>query len=155
MNEFDTPEEAALVGEAPSPSFLGSIHVPIGLIALAFIFHFFSELRSAGKQAEIMRWQLSSLDKQTEQLSGGKRELAGLIMRNDEVVRQAQNIQGQYTALFNDLLDLAKEDKSAREVVEKWGIKRTGEPPPAAAPAAEAPKTDAPAPAEPKAPALR
>jgi hypothetical protein len=143
-------------GEQPS-SFLGSIHLPIALIALGFAINFFSDLRSAGKQAEIMRWQLSGLDRQTEQLSAGKRELAALIMKNDEVVRQAQQIQGQYTNMFSDLIDLAKDDKDAKEIVEKWGIKRAGQGgAPAEGPAADAPKSDAAAPAgdAPK-PALR
>ena len=143
-----------------SPSFLGSLHLPLALIALALAINFLSELRSAGKQAEIMRWQLSGLDRQTEQLSGAKRELGGLIMKNDEVVKQAQQIQGQYTNMFNDLLELAKDDKGAKEIVEKWGIKRAGGQPeaapaaPATPPPADAPKPDAASP-DAKPPALR
>jgi hypothetical protein len=143
--------------EASAPSFLGSIHFPIALIALALAINFFAELRNAGKQAEIMRWQLSGLDRQTEMLSAGKRELATLIMKNDEVVRQAQQVQGQYTNLFSDLIDLAKDDKDAKEIVEKWGIKRSGQAPEAAAPApaADAAKSEAPKTEAPKAPTLR
>lgn len=150
--------------EAPAPAFLGSLHLPIALVALAGAISLFAELRTAGKQAEIMRWQLSGLDRQTEVLSAGKRELAGLIMKNDEVVRQAQQIQGQYTNLFGELIDLAKDDKDAREIVEKWGIKRAGaqqqaapaaEPAKTDAPKTDAPKTDAPKADAPKAPTLR
>ena len=145
-----------------SPAFLGSLHLPLALIGVALSINFCSELRSAGKNAETMRWQLSGLDRQTESLSGAKRELAGIIQKNDEVVKQAQQIQGQYTALFNDLLELAKDDKDAKEVVEKWGIKRAGGqaveaapvPAPAPAPAAATPPAEAPKP-DSKAPALR
>ena len=147
-NEFST--------EPAAPSFLGSLHLPLALIGLAMAISLFSELRGAGKQSEIMKWQLSGLDRQTESLSSGKRELAALIMKNDEVVRQAQQIQGQYTNMFSDLIDLAKDDKDAKEIVDKWGIKRSGQAAAAApeAPAAEAPKSDAPA-ADGKAPTLR
>lgn len=145
--------------EAPAPSLLGSLHLPIALVALAGTISLFAELRSAGKQAEIMRWQLSGLDRQTEVLSAGKRELAALIMKNDEVVRQAQQIQGQYTNLFGELIDLAKDDKDAKEIVDKWGIKRAGgaqpQAAPEAAPAAAPAKTEAPATEAPKAPTLR
>lgn len=137
-------------------SFAGSLHLPIALLGLAFAIYFFSELRSAGKQADALKWQLSGLDRQTEQLSNAKRELGGIIMKNDEVVKQAQQIQGQYTNMFNDLLELSKDDKDAKEIVDKWGIKRTGEQP-AAQPAPAAPAAEA-APAakeESKAPALR
>lgn len=153
-------EEIEYSGEAqPSTGLVGSIHLPIALIALALAINFFADWRNANKQAEIMRWQLSGLDRQTEALSAGKRELAALIAKNDEVVRQAQQIQGQYTNLFGDLIDLAKDDKDAKEIVEKWGIKRQGDnAQPAAAPAADgaaAPKKDgAPAPDN-KAPTLR
>ncbi len=145
-------------GEPESPSFLGSLHLPIALIALALAIGFFADLRSAGKQAEIMRWQQGNLDRQREALSSGKREFAALIVKNDDVVRQAQQIQAQYTNLFSDLIDLAKDDKDAKEIVDKWGIKRAGQPG-AEAPKGDAPKTDAPAPDAPaadgKAPALR
>jgi len=150
MNDTDFSDEPQ------SSSLVGSIHLPVALIALALAINFFSDLRNASKQAEIMRWQLSGLDRQTEALSSGKRELSAMIMKNDEVVRQAQQIQGQYTNLFGDLIDLAKDDKDAKEIVDKWGIKRSGEAPAPAAPAAPeaAPNADAPA-AEGKAPTLR
>jgi hypothetical protein len=139
--------------DPPAPSLLGSIHLPVALIALALAINFFAEVRTAGKQAEIMRWQLSGLDRQTEMLSAGKRELAALISKNNEVVMQAQQIQGQYTNLFGELIDLAKDDKDAKEIVEKWGIKRSGQAVEAAPPAAaaDAPKDDAAKKEEPKA----
>ncbi len=140
---------------AEPQSFAGSLHLPIALIGLAFAIYFFSELRSAGKQADVLKWQLSGLDRQTESLSNAKRELSGIIMKNDEVVKQAQQIQGQYTNMFNDLLELSKDDKDAKEIVDKWGIKRNGEQP-AAQPAPAVPADAAPAAKEePKAPALR
>lgn len=152
MNETEYSGETV---EAQPSSFLGSIHLPLALVALALAIGLFSELRAAGKQAEIMRWQLSNLDRQTEALSSGKRELAGLIMKNDEVVRQAQQIQGQYTNLFSDLIELSKDDKDAKEIVDKWGIKRAGQAAEApAAPAADA-KSEAPKTEAPKAPTLR
>ena len=54
-------------------------------------------------------------------------------------MKQADQVQGQYVKLFTDLIDLAKDDKDAKEIVEKFGIKRT-----------DPPKTDAAADAEKK-----
>jgi hypothetical protein len=142
--------------QVPAPSLLGSIHLPVAIIAVGLAIGLFSEWRAASKQAEIMRWQLSGLDRQTEGLAASKRELAALIMKNDEVVRQAQQIQGQYTNLFGELIELAKEDKDAKEIVDKWGIKRSGQPEGApAAPAPAAPAADAPKEEAPKMPTLR
>jgi hypothetical protein len=151
----DTEYSEVPEAQAPAPSLLGSIHLPLAIIALGLAIGLFSEWRAASKQAEIMRWQLSGLDRQTEVLSAGKRELAALIMKNDEVVRQAQQIQGQYTNLFGELIDLAKEDKDAKEIVDKWGIKRSGQPEAAPAPTPAAPAADAPKEEAPKTPTLR
>jgi hypothetical protein len=156
MDETEYSEVPEVQPQAPS--FLGSIHLPIALIAFGLAISLFAEWRAGSKQSEIMRWQLSGLDRQAEVLSAGKRELAALIMKNDEVVRQAQQIQGQYTNLFGDLIDLAKEDKDAKEIVDKWGIKRSGQPEVGAAPAApaaEAPKAEEPKADASKTPTLR
>ncbi len=102
-----------------------SLHIPLGILALALAIFFGVELRSSNKQADIMKWQLSNLDKQADNLKSAQAQLADLTEQRKETVKQAQAIQGQYVNLFNDLLDMAgKGDKDAKEVVEKWGIKR-------------------------------
>ena len=114
-----------------------SIHVPLAILSLALAIFFGVQLRNNNKQAEIMRWQLVNLDKQTENLKTAQKQYAEALTKSEDTVKQADQIQGQYVNLFNDLLDLAKDDKDAKEVVEKWGIKRNDTAKPDAAPAAE------------------
>ena len=109
-----------------------SIHVPIAILSLAMAIYFGVQLRNTSKQSEIMKWQLGNLDKQAENLTAAKKQYGDALVKSEDTVKQADQIQGQYVNLFNDLLELSKDDKDAKEVVDKWGIKRN-----------EAPKTDA------------
>ena len=111
-----------------------SIHVPVAILSAALAISFGVQLRNNSKQAEIMRWQLGNLDKQTENLKIAKEQFAKTLVNSEETVKQADQIQGQYVNLFKDLLELAKDDKDAKEIVDKLGLKMN-----------EAPKTDAPA----------
>ncbi len=111
-----------------------SIHIPIAILSMAVAVFFAVQLRNNSKQAEIMRWQLGNLDKQTENLKTAQKQYAETLTKSEDTVKQADQVQGQYINLFNDLLDLAKDDKDAREVVNKWGIKRADPAPTEAAP---------------------
>jgi CHASE3 domain sensor protein len=118
-----------------------STHIPIAILALALAAYFAMELRSSSKQAEIMKWQLDNLDKQTENLKEAQKQLGDLITKQDSTVKQAEQIQARYVDLFKDLLELAKEDKDAKEVVDQWKI-QMNEPAPEAKPADEKEKKE-------------
>ena len=114
-----------------------STHIPIAILSLAMAIYFGVQLRNTSKQSEIMRWQLGNLSKQEENLKAAQKQYADALTKSEETVKQADQIQGQYVNLFNDLLDLAKDDKDAKEVVDKLGIKRNETPKTEAAPTAE------------------
>ena len=114
-----------------------STHIPIAILSLAMAIYFGVQLRNTSKQSEIMRWQLGNLSKQEENLKAAQKQYAEALTKSEETVKQADQIQGQYVNLFNDLLDLAKDDKDAKDVVDKLGIKRNETPKSDAAPAAE------------------
>ena len=114
-------------------------HVPIAILSLAISIYFGVQLRNTSKQTEIMRWQVGNLDKQTANLKTAQGQYAEALTKSEDTVKQADQVQGQYVKLFGELLDLAKDDKDAREIVEKFGIKRN-----------DAPKADAAADAEKK-----
>lgn len=105
-----------------------SVHLPLGLLALAIALFLGVEYRASSKQAEIMRWQLGNLEKQTETLKSAGKSNTELLIRAEESWKQAEKIQEQYVKMFEELLDIAKDDKDAREVVEKWGIVRNDAP---------------------------
>ena len=101
-----------------------SVHLPLGLLALAIALYLAVEYRASSKQAEIMRWQLGNLEKQAETLKAAGKNNGEMLVQAEVGWKQAEKIQEQYVNMFNELLDIAKDDKDAREVVEKWGIKR-------------------------------
>ena len=101
-----------------------SVHLPLGLLALAITLYLAVEYRASSKQAEIMRWQLGNLEKQAETLKAAGKNNAEMLVQAEVSWKQAEKIQEQYVNMFNELLDIARDDKDAREVVEKWGIKR-------------------------------
>ncbi len=101
-----------------------SVHLPLGLLALAIALYLAVEYRASSKQAEIMRWQLGNLEKQAETLKAAGKSNGEMLVQAEVGWKQAEKIQEQYVNMFNELLDIARDDKDAREVVEKWGIKR-------------------------------
>ena len=107
-----------------TPSSGISVHLPLGLLALAICLYFGVEYRTASKQAEIMRWQLGNLDKQADTLKAASKNNNEQLIKAEVSWKEAEKIQEQYVNMFNELLDIARDDKDAREVVEKWGIKR-------------------------------
>ena len=105
-----------------------STHIPLAILSLAVAIYFGVQLRNTSKQTEIMRWQLGNLDKQTENLTAAKKQYAEALSKSEDTVKQADQVQNQYVKLFEDLLELSKTDKDAKEVVEKWGIKKNDAP---------------------------
>jgi flagellar biosynthesis/type III secretory pathway M-ring protein FliF/YscJ len=105
-----------------------SVHIPVLLLSLAISMFFASQIGAAKRSDETIRWQLDNLDKQLTQLKDGQKQLTELIEKRQELVGQSQKVQEQYTALLNDVLDLAKTDDDAAKVVEKWKIQRNTPP---------------------------
>ena len=128
--------------ESSSSSHGLSIHVPVAILSFALAISFAVQLRNTSKQTEIMRWQVGNLDKQTVNLKTAQGQYADALTKSEDTVKQADQVQGQYVKLFGELLDLAKDDKDAREIVEKFGIKRNDAPKADAAPATDAEKKD-------------
>ena len=128
--------------ESSSPSHGLSLHVPVAILSFALAISFAVQLRNTSKQTEIMRWQIGNLDKQTENLKTAQKQYAEALTKSEDSVKQADQVQGQYVKLFGEILDLAKDDKDAREIVEKFGIKRNDAPKTDAAPVADAEKKD-------------
>ena len=44
------------------------------------------------------------------------------------MVKQSGELQNQLQTLLNELLDLAKDDKDAQEIIKKWNVQRNAPP---------------------------
>lgn len=104
------------------------------ILSLALSVFFGSQIQVAVQQKEMQKIQLQNLDKQKENLAKAKEQMTELVARRDESVKGAQAIQKNYVDLFNDVLDLAKDEPAVAEIVGKYGIKRDANQAPAGKP---------------------
>ena len=109
-----------------------SVHIPVTLLSLAIAIFLFSQVGAASRTSETITWQLGNLDKGLNELKAGEKQLDDLITQAKPVLDQAGKVQENWTNLFKEVLELAKTDKDAKAVVEKWKIQSNE---PAAAPA--------------------
>jgi hypothetical protein len=112
-----------------------NVHLPIALLSLAIAIFLGTQIGGAYRASETACWQLANLEKQTEDLNAARKHLDELIQERAVLVQQSGQIQQQYNALLNDVLELAAADEDAKKVVQKWGIQRQR--PPAAESAPE------------------
>ena len=120
-----------MTAETSTPSM--SVHVPITLLALAIAVFLGAQIGAASRNGKTSQWQLGNLAKQKTNLEEAQKRQAEELVRREERVKQADQIQSQYMAIFNDVLELSKDDDDAKRIVQKWGIQRQGPPPGAAA----------------------
>jgi septal ring factor EnvC (AmiA/AmiB activator) len=116
-----------------------SVHLPLTVLALAIAVFLGAQIMSVKRSGQTMTWQLSNLDKQNANLKDAQKNFADLIKKREETVNHSLQIQKQYTALFNEVLELSKDDADAKTVVQKWGIQRQANQESGAAPASAAP----------------
>lgn len=107
-----------------------SVHIPVTLLSLAIAVFFASQIGAATRSLDTMDWQRENYEKQIKQLGEAEKQVAELVENRKEIVGQSQKVQEQYTALLKDVLELAKTDADAAEVIKKWNIQQappTGE----------------------------
>lgn len=117
-----------------------TLHVPFALLALAIAIFLAAQITSVNRSGKTMRWQLSNLDQQNTNLQEAQKKVAKLIEEREVLAKQSAQVQQQYTALFNEVLDLANEDEDAKAVVQKWGIQK--QTPPTSAPSPSGTRSD-------------
>ena len=106
-----------------------STHIPIAILSVAVAVYFGTQLRANFKQADVMRWQIGNLEKQSGNLTVTKKQFEETLDNSTATLDKAKQVQDQWVSLFNDPLELSKDDKDAKEVVDKIGMKKN-EPPP-------------------------
>ena len=105
-----------------------SVHVPLTFLLLSLSVFFASQIGAAQRSTETIKWQLENYNKQIAQLDEGEKTLKEQIEKNKPLLEQSGKVQEQYTALLNDVLELAKTDKDAQTIVEKWKVQRGAAP---------------------------
>ncbi len=118
MSEPFYPSDEQPVSRAPG------VHLPLSLLALTLAVFLGTQIGAARAGHKAMEWQRDNLDKQIENVKSAQKQYGEQIQKRDEMVKQAASVQQQYTALLNDVLELAKDDEDAKKVIQKWNIQR-------------------------------
>jgi uncharacterized protein YoxC len=118
-------------------------NLPLALIACTIFILLISQIGSSKQSTAIMKWQSETLEKQITNLQAADKQAAELIKNREPVVKQSGELQNQLQTLLNEVLDLAKDDKDAQEIIKKWNIQRSAPAAGAAAPDAAAKPADA------------
>jgi hypothetical protein len=114
------------MNDQPPRSF--SVHVPLTFLLLSLAVFFASQIGAASRSTSTIKWQLENYEKQITQLVEGEKNIKDQLEKNKPLVEQSTKVQEQYTALFNEVLELAKTDKDAQAIVDKWKIQRSAPP---------------------------
>lgn len=121
MDEYLDKQESA---QSPVKTALSDINLPLALVALAFCLFLFAQISNLGQSSRSMKWQSDNLDRQIASLTESEKRFNELIQQRDALVQQSQQVQGRYTEMLTDLIELAEDDADARAVVEKYRIQR-------------------------------
>ena len=106
-----------------SNSSLDTVHIPLGLLALALSFLFFSQIKSFNQATDNVKWQEGNADKQITGLKDNYVKLADAIEKRKALVSQSEQTQKQFTDVMRELDILAKGgDKDAQQIMKTFGI---------------------------------
>jgi hypothetical protein len=103
------------------------------ILALALVLFLLSQIVALNQNADSLAWQTRNLGRQIETLTTARNNASGLVKQRQSMVDQSQQVTATYNNLLSDLLKLAETDKDARSVIEKFDIKSSNAPQPAAA----------------------
>jgi septal ring factor EnvC (AmiA/AmiB activator) len=122
MKEMEDYQDTDLPEAVPvQPS---NLHLPVGLVALAFAVFLFSQISNLSQNSRGMKWQADNLARQITSLTESGKRFEELLKQRETAVQQSQQVQTRYTEMLTDLLKLSEEDSDARSVVEKYKIQR-------------------------------
>jgi len=109
--------------ERPTDSGWG-VNLPILILTLAFSVFLATQIAATRSNGENMKFQLSNFDKQIQNVKDAEKQMDEINQKSEEPVKQANQLQERFSALLNDVYDLAKDDEDARKVIQKYGIQR-------------------------------
>ena len=106
---------------ASSPGF----HLPLALLASTVAILLVSQIGSAQQSTGFIRWQSDALAKQLESLQTLDKQADQAIEKRNVLVKQTGELKAQLETVLKDLLELAKDDPDAQEIIKKYGVQRT------------------------------
>lgn len=110
-----------------------NFHIPLALLACTIAVLLGSQIGAAKQSTRLMKWQSETLEKQVVNMQAADKQITEAMKNREGMVKQSGELQNQLQTLLNELLELAKDDKDAQEIIKKWNVQRNTPPGGAAA----------------------
>lgn len=101
-----------------------SIHLPVALLSLAIAALLASQIGASRQSTTIMQWQIENGQKSLEDMKTLEKKYAEAITNRETTVKQSRELQSQLQSLLTDLLELAKTDGEAQQIIKKWNVQQ-------------------------------
>lgn len=105
-----------------------SVHFPIALFLLAFAALLGAQLGDYRHLTGTLEWEIETAKQNIKDLEALKEQQAEAIKNREATVKQSVELQAKFQAVLTDLLELAKENPEARQIVTKWSIRQNAQP---------------------------
>jgi septal ring factor EnvC (AmiA/AmiB activator) len=119
---MSTPYDYSPQPAQPSGSW--AFHLPVLLLTMSFCLYMAAQIRAMQQGAKTMEWQRENVEKQIAAVKNAQKQADDAAQKMAEPVKQASALQNQFSALFNDVYELSKDDEDAKKVVQKWKIQK-------------------------------
>ena len=102
--------------------------IAITLVALALsgIVLVTGHMKSLSMDKSLLEKQLSALAERVTSSKAARQQVDEAFEQREEQVKRVAATEAQYAGLLTDLLELAKVDADAKQVVQKWKIQASG-----------------------------
>src|SRR4051794_32895964 len=99
-------------GNSPSTP----IHLPLTLLALTVAVFLGTQIGAVKRGGKTINFQLGTTERQIASTEEAQKQFVEAIAKREELVTQSGKVQEQYTALLNDVIELARTDEDAKKV---------------------------------------
>lgn len=103
------------------------IAITLGALALSGIVLVTGHMKSLSLDKSLLEKQLSALAERVTSSKAARHQVDEAFEQREQRVKRVAATEAQYAGLLTDLLELAKLDADAKQVVQKWKIQASGD----------------------------
>lgn len=103
------------------------VAITLGVFALSGIVLLAGHMKSLSLDKSLLEKQLSALAERVTASKAARQQVDEALEQREQQVKRVAATEAQYAGLLTDLLELAKVDADARQVVQKWKIQSSGD----------------------------
>jgi hypothetical protein len=103
------------------------IAITLGVLALSGMVLVTGHMKSLSLDKSLLEKQLSALAERVTSSKAARQQVDEAFEQREQQVKRVAATEAQYAGLLTDLLELAKVDADAKQVVQKWKIQASGD----------------------------